>query len=119
MIRFVNSHVDLAGLIADAREEGRTVCRIEGLAAKGETIAAFGSALGFPSWSGRNLDALADSLSDLLSGAPGPYEIIWDHSERLADADPTAYEGIVEVLTDVTAGHDGTQVTVIDRALGG
>ena len=46
MIRFVTSHVDLTRLIADAREEGRTVCRIEGLAAKGATIAAFGSALG-------------------------------------------------------------------------
>lgn len=118
MIRFVNSHVDLDGLIADAREEGRTVCRIEGLGSKGATIAAFGSALGFPSWSGRNLDALADSLSDLLADAPGPYEIIWEHSERLRDGDPTAYEGIIAVLTEVTAGHDGTQVTVIDQAAG-
>ncbi len=113
MIRFVSDLVDLRGLAADAVEEGREVVRVVGTADKGETLDAFGAALSFPSWCGRNLDAFADCLDDRMRAADQPFEIVWEGAELLQLADETAFAGVCDVLAETSETHPGTQVTVI------
>lgn len=49
-----------------------SVVDLEGAAGKAEIIEAFGRALGFPGWVGRNWDALDDALGDLSWWPAGP-----------------------------------------------
>jgi RNAse (barnase) inhibitor barstar len=107
--------VDLPGLMADAREENRAVVLVPGQRTKRETLIAFRDALGLPAHMGLNLDALADVLDDHLSESPGAVELIWDGSADLREHDQSAYEGILEVLTELSDAYPSSQVTVIDR----
>ena len=115
MIRIVNDRVDLPGLMADAREENRAVLLVPGQRTKRETLIAFRDTLGLPAHMGLNLDALADVLDDHLSASPGDVELIWDGSADLREHDQSAYEGILEVLTELSDAYPSSQVTVIDR----
>ena len=70
------------------------------VASKAELLDAVAEALDFPAWSGRNWDALVDSLTDLSWLQPTPHVLVWSAPERLREADPAAYATAVEVLEE-------------------
>jgi RNAse (barnase) inhibitor barstar len=84
---------------------------------KGEVLAAFGTALGFPGYYGANLDALNDCLQDLAAelanGEASPLEVEWRvHPAFRATPAFAAVEGI---LADaVGASEDALRVRVVD-----
>jgi RNAse (barnase) inhibitor barstar len=64
---------------------------------------AIAGALSFPRYFGHNLDALFDCLVDRSWLTPGEHVLIWSHHDVLADADATAYSGVVTALRDALA----------------
>ena len=106
MIRTIGPKVDLAGLIADAIEEGREVHVVEATETKqGARSRLLPRALDFPGWFGHNLDALADCLDHLAEHATQPWELIVDHLAALRAADDPAYTALHLVLADLTLRH--------------
>jgi RNAse (barnase) inhibitor barstar len=61
---------------------------------------AIASALAFPDYFGRNLDALYDCLTDLSWLPSGEHVLIWVSSDKLKRADPKAYLAVHSVLSD-------------------
>jgi hypothetical protein len=55
---------DVVGVVAKLRRAGWRVGYVD-LSDAHTAVAVLGDELGFPAWYGRNLDALADSLTDL------------------------------------------------------
>lgn len=115
MIRTLGPKVDLDGLVADAREEGREVHLVRAGATKAATLEAFAEALDFPGWFGHNLDALADCLEHLAEASAQPWELVVDDLAALRDRDDSAYTGIRLVLADLVLRHPSFQVSLIER----
>lgn len=130
MIRILGEHTDVAGLLADAAEEGRAPVLVDATGAarhtgsdlgsdtgldKVATLDAFADALGFPDWWGRNLDALADCLDDYAHDLDGDVEVVWDHAAALRAGDPDAADAVTEILTEAEDRHPHLHVTVVER----
>lgn len=115
MIRHLGPHVDLDGLVADAIEEGRTVRVVSARPAKAASLRAFAEVLALPGWFGHNLDALYDALDDLLEGAGGSWELVWDNVAALREEDPASAAAIDDILTELSSRYPAFHVTVIDR----
>jgi hypothetical protein len=115
MIRHLGPHTDVAGLVADAREEGREVHVVQAGPTKESTLAAFAEELDFPTWFGGNLDALADCLHHLARTEPGEWELVVDGVAELGRADPRAMAGLRGVLGEVALAHPRFSITVVDR----
>ena len=115
MIRHLGPHTDVAGLVADAREEGREVHVVRAGPTKEATLAAFADALDFPAWFGGNLDALADCLGHLARTSDGEWELVVDGVAELARDDPFAFAGLSGLLGEVALAHPRFHVTVVDR----
>lgn len=115
MIRTLGPAVDLDGLLADAREEGRDVHVVEAATTKQETLVRFATALALPEWFGHNLDALHECLDECLDASDAPWELVLDHAVSLRSGDEVAYEGIHELLSDLAHRHPASNVTVILR----
>ncbi len=88
----------------------RRVARVDGRAAtdKASALGAIASALAFPPWFGRNLDALYDCLVDLSWLPAGEQQVEWSHADRLAAADPQTYRAVLGVLREAAAATAGT-----------
>ena len=114
MIRTIGPKVDLAGLIADAIEEGREVHVVEATETKQGTLEAFAEALDFPGWFGHNLDALADCLAHLAEHATQPRELIVDHWRHFGQP-TTRLHRFALVLADLTLRHPSIHVTLLAR----
>lgn len=80
----------------------RTTYVLDGaeITSKAAFLDAIAAALSFPTYVGRNLDALHDSLCDLSWLDPGRHVLLWSDSATLRAADPAAFRGIREVLRD-------------------
>jgi barstar (barnase inhibitor) len=115
MIRHLGPHTDVAGLVADALEEGRAVHVVHAGPTKESTLAAFAEALDFPAWFGGNLDALADCLGHLARTAPGEWELVVDGVAELARDDPFAFAALTGLLGEVALAHPRFHVTVVER----
>lgn len=87
-----------------------------GLSTKEETLTLLGSALDFPDYFGRNLDALVDCLRDLGTG-PGTV-LLWDGWGPVAHADPATFAAIVEILQERSADANPTALCVLLRGEG-
>lgn len=89
-----------AQLAAAAAERGVVAHVVDGsvLTTKAAALDAFAAAMSFPSWFGRNLDALFDCLTDLSWLPAGEQLLIWAQADRLRTADPEAYRNIHAVL---------------------
>lgn len=89
-----------AQVAAAAAERGVLAHVVDGssVTTKAAALDAFAAAMSFPSWFGRNLDALYDCLTDLSWLPAGEQLLIWSHVDRLRDADPEAYRNIRAVL---------------------
>lgn len=76
--------------------------RVDGTRAldKLSALDAIGEALSFPSYFGRNLDALYDMLTDLSWLPTGEHVLIWTGSDGLKAAEPKAYLAVRSVLSD-------------------
>jgi RNAse (barnase) inhibitor barstar len=99
-------HAESAAQVSTAvRTAGGVPHLLDGRTAtdKPAALDAFAAALSFPAYFGRNLDALLDCLVDRSWLPAGEHVLIWSHPDVLAAADPTAYRGIVSVLTDALA----------------
>lgn len=71
-----------------------------GITSKAAFFDAIAVTLSFPTYFGRNLDALNDLLRDLSWLEPGRHVLLWTDSATLRAADPAAFRGIREVLRD-------------------
>jgi hypothetical protein len=87
-----------ADVVDDVRRRGMVPHLARPAASKAELLDAVADALDFPAWTGRNWDALADSLTDLSWLPAGPQVLVWPAPERLRDADPAAYATAIEVF---------------------
>lgn len=66
---------------------------------KATFLSAVAAALAFPDYFGRNWDALDECLGDLDRWAPAAgYLIVYDHFDRFARADPTAWQTALDVF---------------------
>ena len=107
-VRTVRGRRSAAEVLADARDRGMPAHLARAAASKAELLDAVADALDFPSWTGRNWDALADALGDLSWLPPGPQVLVWTAPERLRAADPTAYGTAVDVLREAAQGSVGS-----------
>jgi len=87
--RYDGEHVERLALDA-----GWLFAPVWGEDTKAAMLEAIGEALGFGEHYGRNLDALVDCLRDLV----GDTLLLWVDWARLAQHDPAALRGILEVL---------------------
>lgn len=83
------------------------------LTTKADVITAIGEALEFPSWHGRNLDALFDGLTDLSWLPDGPHVLVWSHHQVLAAHDWQAYQQVKAALTGGAAAGAARRLTVL------
>lgn len=107
-LRSVRSGRTADEVAKDARDRGMTPHLARPAATKAELLDAVADALGFPAWTGRNWDALADSLADLSWLPTGPHVLVWLAPERLRDADLAAYETALDVLRGAARGSAGS-----------
>ncbi|WP_073482221.1 barstar family protein [Streptoalloteichus hindustanus] len=100
----------------EARQRGAVPHVVDAAAAesKAGALGAFGSALSFPSWYGRNLDALFDCLTDLSWLPAGDHVLVWPGHRALAAKDRTAYDGIRTVLSDAVETNPRLSVVLTD-----
>ncbi|HEY6422838.1 MAG TPA: barstar family protein [Pseudonocardiaceae bacterium] len=91
---------DAAGALDDARTRGAIAHLMGPVTSKAQALDAIGVALNFPTWYGRNLDALHDCLADLSWQPAGEHVLIWAGHRALAAADPTSYQAVLAVLSD-------------------
>lgn len=86
----------------EAEERGASAHVLDGsqLTNKRLTLDGIAAVLDFPEWTGRNLDALYDCLTDLSWLPEGEHVLIWSGSEALASFDPKAFQRIKGVLRD-------------------
>lgn len=81
-------------LVRRLEGQGWHVGVVSGAPTKAEALAAIGKALAFPSYYGKNLDALWDCLSDLTE----PTALVWVAWEPLAVGSPDDWAAIGRVL---------------------
>ncbi len=96
---------DLDTLAAAARDAGLQPRRIDllGCADKATLLLRFAVALDFPAGSGRNWDALSDSLRD-LSWLPAPgYALLLDGASGLHRADGDDFDTLLSILDEARA----------------
>lgn len=92
-------------LAATARSAGWTVWLLAGApATKSDLLDAVAASLALPSWFGRNWDALADALTDVVTDAPGGL-LVWSGADALAEDSPDEWSTAVAVLEGASAYH--------------
>ncbi len=109
-VYFVTSP-DLDTLQVAARDAGLLVRRVDlgGCSDKATLLMRIGSALDFPSGSGRNWDALTDRLRDLSWLAAEGYMLLIDDAGDLRDADEPGFDTLLEILEDVAGDWAGRE----------
>lgn len=115
MITHLGAGTDIGELVRAAQAEGRTVHVVPAGVDKDTTLLRFGEALEFPTWFGRNLDALDESLRDLAASVGGPWDLVWDGTAVLRAEDERTYAVVSEILDDIASEHPGMRVLVVDR----
>ncbi|WP_228046424.1 barstar family protein [Saccharopolyspora montiporae] len=86
----------------EAEQRGASVHVLDGaeLTNKRTTLDGIAAVLDFPEWTGRNLDALYDCLTDLSWLPEGEHVLVWSGAQTLAEHDPKAFQRIKAVLQD-------------------
>lgn len=104
---------DAARALDQARGRGALPYLVGPVTSQADALDAIGVALSFPSWYGRNLDALYDCLIDLSWQPDGEHVLIWAGHRDLEAADPDAYRAVLAVLTDATAAASHRPLSVL------
>lgn len=114
-----------SGLDADdvrhaVEHAGWCFAHLDGLAAetRDAVLAAIGDALDFPAHYGRNLDALADCLRDVVPADRVGTVLLWDGWGAFARADERAFALVLRVLATRTEGEQRAPFTVLLRGPG-
>lgn len=108
-------HAESARLVAErARRRGAWPHLMDGrsITDRAGVLAAIAEALSFPSYFGRNLDALHDCLMDLSWLPAGDHVLIWAWPDILRAADPAAYAGVCATLSDAVRHRRDIERTV-------
>ncbi|MGA8846575.1 MAG: barstar family protein [Nocardioides sp.] len=112
-----SSALDVAYVRGAVRRAGWGFAHLRGadLATASDFHPAIAAALGFPEYYGRNLDALADCLSDCT----GSQVLLWDDWGVLARAEPRLASIVVDLLgsssvTTLLRG-EGPSIPGVDR----
>lgn len=109
----VSHAAQAATAISEARDRGAVPHLVPAATSTAEVVDGIAAALDFPSWFGRNLDALFDLLSDLSWQPEGEHVLVWAGHSVLRDKDPDGYRAVVAVLADAAAAPTGRPLTVI------
>lgn len=99
--------------LAVAQQRGAVAHLVGPVRSRTEALDAFAAAMEFPSWFGRNLDALLDCLRDLSWQPEGEHVLIWAGHTELAEADPSTYRTVLSVLEEAVATPYGRPLTVV------
>lgn len=96
---------DLASLSAAARDAGLLPRHIDlmGCTSKATLLLRIAVALDFPTSSGRNWDALVDSLRDLQWLQAKGYVLLFDAAGELHEHDEKSFDTLVSVLDEARA----------------
>lgn len=79
---------------------------------------ACATAFDFPDWFGRNLDALADSLSDVSGGAEDGVLVLWDGWSPLARHDRRVFDVVVDIFVGRVRSERADRFAVLVRGPG-
>ena len=109
----LNRIADVTTALADAQNRGAVAHLVGPVRSRTEALDAFAAALEFPSWFGRNLDALLDCLIDLSWQTEGEHMLIWAGHGELAEADPITYRAVLSILEEAVAAPYGRPLTVV------
>ncbi len=109
----LNSVPDATTALAEVARRGAVAHLVGPIRSRAETFDAFAAALDFPSWTGRNLDALLDALTDLSWQPDAEHVLIWAGHGELADEDPGLYREVLAVLEEAAAAPQGRTLTVV------
>ena len=74
------------------------------------------TAFDLPRWSGRNWDALAESLGDRSTGEPEV--VLWDGWRVLAEGDPDAFDVALQIFAEDALGSGQLRVLLHDPGSG-
>jgi RNAse (barnase) inhibitor barstar len=101
---FPSAEVTTREAVEQARHRGALTHVLDGaeLVSKRAVLDGIAVALSFPEWTGRNLDALYDCLTDLSWLPEGEHVLVWSGHQALAEHDSKAHRGIVAVLRDAS-----------------
>ncbi|KMS87511.1 barstar family protein [Prauserella rugosa] len=93
---------DSTALVAEAKARGAFTYVLDGsrLTDKAATLDAIAELLRFPSYFGRNLDALYDCLTDLSWLPAGEHVLVWVGANALKQSDPRTYLAVHGTLSD-------------------
>ncbi len=104
-----HTHVDLE---AAAMAAGEHFVRVD-LAAcrnKQQVLDAIARAFEFPEWFGANLDALYDSLTDLMPAEDHGYVVLLEHLPATHDFDTETRDALLDTFRDAAEFHAETRV---------
>lgn len=111
----IDSATDL-GALADELTEARWYvgrCDVATVDDKATLINAIATGMGFPEWTARNWDALADSLTDLSWIDESAVVLLLEGSDGPKSAAPRDWQTAREVLVDAAAWWETRPKTLI------
>lgn len=103
---------DLDPIAAAGRDAGLLVRRIDlaGCRDKPTLMLRMGTAMDFPSGSGRNWDALSDRLRDLSWMPADGYALLFQGAGDLREVDESSFETLLDILDEAVQAWAGQDV---------
>lgn len=98
-------HTDKRTLVTAAKASQLATYRIDltGVRDKAGLLAVVGRAMGFPSWYGHNLDALADCLGDLSWHPADGHVVLLEHCDGIHRTAESDFLSVLEVFGQAVA----------------
>jgi RNAse (barnase) inhibitor barstar len=75
---------------------------LAGCSERDEALERIGAALKFPSWFGRNWDALADCLADMSWWPAAGYLVMIEHPDAWREAEPESFDTLLEIIEEAS-----------------
>jgi hypothetical protein len=75
---------------------------LSGCSERDEALERIGAALKFPSWFGRNWDALADCLADMSWWPAAGYLVLIEHPDAWRVAEPESFDTLLEIIEEAS-----------------
>ena len=75
---------------------------LAGCSERDEALERIGAALKFPSWFGRNWDALADCLADMSWWPAAGYLVLIEHPDAWREAEPESFDTLLEIIEEAS-----------------
>jgi RNAse (barnase) inhibitor barstar len=109
------THAGDADWVGTAASTNRQLVRIDTRMRwdKAAFLAACADAFAFPDWFGRNWDALADSLSDVVTDSGSGLLVVWRGWGGMARMSGPDFTTACDILAEFTARQQGFDTSVI------